>query len=78
MLETSLKVYSPVKKNTLCMVIKEQQDGEPVGTILSVTRVYKEDGVAVQRLDGTPATEPFLSMSRVIVVECPDYSRLQH
>ncbi|KAH0826000.1 hypothetical protein J3R83DRAFT_7469 [Lanmaoa asiatica] len=69
MSETVLKVYSPVKKNTFCMVIQGNPDGEPTGSVLFVTRVFKGDKVAVQRLDGTRAAEEFLPMSRVIVVE---------
>lgn len=67
--ETVLKVYHPVKKNTFCMVIEGKPGGELLGSVLFVTRVFKDDKVAIQRPDGTRAAEEFLPMSRVIVVE---------
>lgn len=69
MSETYLKAYYPVKKNTFCMVIEGKAGGEFTGSVLSVTRVFKDDKVAIQRLDGTKAAEDFLPMNRVIVVE---------
>ncbi|KAI9455842.1 hypothetical protein HD554DRAFT_2042726 [Boletus coccyginus] len=69
MSETWLKVYRPVKKNTFCMVIEGKAGGECIGSVLSVTRVFKDDKVSVRRLDGTQAAEDFLPMTRVIVVE---------
>ncbi|KAG6370385.1 hypothetical protein JVT61DRAFT_12106 [Boletus reticuloceps] len=69
MSETTLKVFHPSKRNTLCMVIKEQDGGEPIGTVLSVTRVHKGNRVEVQRLDGVSVIVPSLPLSRVILVE---------
>ncbi|KAH0826466.1 hypothetical protein J3R83DRAFT_5467 [Lanmaoa asiatica] len=69
MSETTLKVFHPSKRNTLCMVIKEQHGGESTGTVLSVTRVHKGNRVEVQRLDGASVIEPSLPISRVILVE---------
>ena len=70
--ESSLQPYAPVKKNTLCMVIKgkEGDEGVSVGTILSTIKVSsKEQKVVVKRLDGTPASEESLPLTRVILVE---------
>ena len=70
--ESSLQPYAPVKKNTLCMVIKgkEGDEGESMGTILSTIKVSsKEQKVVVRRLDGTPASEESLPLTRVILVE---------
>lgn len=70
--ETSLEIYRPVKKNTLCMVVKGVEGGEPIGSILSVLKVSaNEQRVHVRRLDCTPASEASLSFDRVIVVEAP-------
>ena len=70
--ESSLQPYAPVKKNTLCMVIKgkEGDEGESIGTILSVIKVSsKEQKVVVKCLDGTPASEESLPLTWVILVE---------
>ena len=67
-----MQPYAPVKKNTFCMVIKgkEGDEGESVGTILSVIKVSsKEQKVVVKCLDGTPASEESLPLTWVILVE---------
>ena len=71
-LESSLQPYASMKENTLCMVIKgkEGDEGESMGTILSVIKVSsKEQKVVVRRLDGTLASKESLPLTRVILVE---------
>jgi hypothetical protein len=71
--ETSLQIYRPIKKGTLCMVIESVEGGELVGSVLSVTKASsKEKKVAVRCLDGSEAREGFLALNRVIVVEPPE------
>ena len=70
--ESSLQPYAPVKKNTLCMVIKgkEGDEGESMETILSAIKVSsKEQKVVVRHLDGTPASEESLPFTQLILVE---------
>lgn len=70
--ERSLQPYAPVKKNTLCMVIKnkEGEGGERMGTVLWTIKVSsKEQKAVVRRLDGTPASEGDLPFARIILVE---------
>ena len=70
--QSSLRPYPPIKKNTLCMVIKgkEGDGGESIGAVLSAIKVSsKEQKVVVRRLDGTPASEESLPLSRIILVE---------
>ena len=71
--EKFLTPFAPSKKGTLCMVIKEAEDGrdgESVGTILSVAVSSKKNRrVSVARVDGSAAKEAELAWDRVIEVE---------
>ena len=63
--EKFLTPFAPSKKGTLCMVIKEAEDGrdgESVGAILSVAVSSKKNrSVSVARVDGSTAKEAELA-----------------